>query len=356
MRINNLEGKIMIFRRFLFGLVLVASIFAVSIGAESNIVSAQTQSPFRVYLTFEDGPTRVYTPELLDILASYNAKATFFPNGYQIPGKEDIINRIIREGHAIGNHLWEEPGYYSGTPDERVIASYLRAEDALRSALEPDALAIYDAQPKLFRQPGGGAQPFPANDNIHVITYNWNVQSDDCGWALDPNSDLSMDEQVLENVLNIPRSIGERYNVYDHGDGAVIVFHDINRVTARVLPVILDELSSAGATFPALPRPSDVMDTMPLALAYPPAQTMGIEGVLMRGELRDHAWVRAEPNTSASLVITSLSPQTNVMVTGRTGEELPLWFRVEYDGTVGWMHRSTVRVIGPIPNLPIVTF
>ncbi|KAB2855089.1 MAG: polysaccharide deacetylase family protein, partial [Anaerolineae bacterium] len=85
---------------------------------------AQADSgPFRVYLTFEDGPTAAYTPPILDILAEYNAKATFFVIGFQIESNEAILQRIILECHAIGDHLWQEPGVYAGAPDHAVQAS-----------------------------------------------------------------------------------------------------------------------------------------------------------------------------------------------------------------------------------------
>ncbi len=74
-------------------------------------VSAQQGGAFRVYLTFEDGPTEVYTNEILDILAHYGAHGTFFPNGYQIAGREAILQRIVSEGHALGNH-WGNVGIY----------------------------------------------------------------------------------------------------------------------------------------------------------------------------------------------------------------------------------------------------
>jgi peptidoglycan/xylan/chitin deacetylase (PgdA/CDA1 family) len=96
---------------------------------------AQQTGPFRVYLTFEDGPTEWYTPGILDILAQYNAKATFFVNGYQIEGREWVLQRVLREGHAIGNHLWVEPGHYAGADDEVIRESYLRTEQAIRAAL-----------------------------------------------------------------------------------------------------------------------------------------------------------------------------------------------------------------------------
>ncbi|MCD7819196.1 MAG: polysaccharide deacetylase family protein [Lachnospiraceae bacterium] len=61
----------------------------------------------RVALTFDDGPHPVYTAKLLDGLAEYDVKATFFVIGKNIPGNEDLIERMEREGHLIGNHTWD---------------------------------------------------------------------------------------------------------------------------------------------------------------------------------------------------------------------------------------------------------
>lgn len=314
-------------------------------------VTSQNNVPFRVYLTFEDGPTRIYTTEILDTLAQYSAVATFFPNGNQIPGKEDIIQRVIREGHAIGNHMWEEPGYYAGATEEAVREGYFRAEQVVRDALAPtpDLLAIYDSQQKLFRQPGGAAQPFPHTDGVSVFTYNWHVDSNDCGWFVDPELDMSLDEQSLDNVLGTPRALGgARWNVYEHGDGAIIVFHDINRVTGRILPTILGELRSAGATFHLLPRPEDAPGTLPVLLGQPPATASGIPGTQLTGILPDYAYIRTAPNANAELLVVSLAPTTAVTVTGRNGD----WYQVTYSGQTGWMYRGTVRILGPVPSLP----
>ena len=318
--------------------------------------AAQSRPAFRVYLTFEDGPTTAYTPQILDILAEYGAHATFFPNGTQIAGKEAILQRVIREGHALGNHLWTEPGLYSGAADAAVIESYQQTEAAIRAALGPDLLPIYEAQVKLYRQPGGGARPFPATEGIHVITYNWHVDSDDCGWGMDTDGP-SFDAQALANVLAEPVSSGgPRWNVYDFGDGVVVAMHDINRITPRILPVVLAELQAAGATFLALPRPEDSLGTMPVSLGRPPEASMpllasgGLPGTVLTATLRDYAWVREAPRQGAPLVIASLPPETAVNVTGRQGE----WLQVAVDDQTGWMHRATLRVLGPIPALPAV--
>ncbi|MBE2269666.1 MAG: polysaccharide deacetylase family protein [Anaerolinea sp.] len=329
--------------------LLIVCSFAVLFSVPAQ---AQVSAPFRVYLTFEDGPTDAYTPQILDLLAQYGAKATFFPNGYQIAGREAIIQRIVREGHALGNHLWIEPPVYSGAPDERVIESYWQTEDAVRAALAatPDLLAIYDAQLRIFRQPGGGANPFPASTGIHVITYNWNVDSDDCGWFIQDDGDSFYDDQVIDNVLNEPRSGGGlRWNVYEHGDGAIIAFHDINRVTGRVLPVILSELQAAGATFEALPRPWDSVGTMPVELGAPPVlHGDGVPGFTLTGTVIDVARVRALPDGNAEILYGSVQSGTQITLTGRSNG----WYQVSYGGQVGWMFGELLDVRGVISGLP----
>ena len=61
-----------------------------------------------VYLTFDDGPSR-YTPAVLNVLKSYNAKATFFVIGSQIRTREATMRRIAREGHSVQDHTWRHP-------------------------------------------------------------------------------------------------------------------------------------------------------------------------------------------------------------------------------------------------------
>lgn len=61
-----------------------------------------------VAITFDDGPDNVLTPRILELLAKHGAKATFFCIGSRVPGNEDILHRIVQEGHELGNHLMEE--------------------------------------------------------------------------------------------------------------------------------------------------------------------------------------------------------------------------------------------------------
>lgn len=335
----------MMSRLRLLGLVLLAALL---VGAAPLSARANSTPPFRVYLTFEDGPTSEHTPGILDTLAAYHAHATFFINGWQIPGKEAILQRIVREGHAIGNHLWTEPGYYNGAPADKVQAAYRQTEEALRAALGPDLAAVYDQQVKLYRQPGGGAKPFPALEGVHAITYNWNVDSDDCGFQMGTAPQgAQFDQRVIDNVLNRPGSKGLLYNVYDYGDGVVVVMHDINRVTGRILPTVLAELQTAGATFEALPRPWDALDSMPVVLGAPPVHGAGTEGVSLAAITTGSTRLRTAPTGKLVRFLEAGVPLT---VTGYA----PGWYRVADGGSIVWISTSRVKVFGPIPTLPTV--
>lgn len=59
-----------------------------------------------IHLTFDDGPHPVYTPQILDILSYYGARATFFVTGVGAEAYPELIQRIVNEGHTLANHTW----------------------------------------------------------------------------------------------------------------------------------------------------------------------------------------------------------------------------------------------------------
>ena len=63
-----------------------------------------------VYLTFDDGPVPESTPFILDTLAQYNVKATFFMVGENVLRYHDLYNHIVEEGHQVGNHTFNHMG------------------------------------------------------------------------------------------------------------------------------------------------------------------------------------------------------------------------------------------------------
>lgn len=79
----------------------------------------------RVALTFDDGPDEVFTPKILDILKEYGAKATFFVMGERAARHPQLLQRMVAEGHELGNHTYAH-NYFMSAPIYG--SSYYKAE------------------------------------------------------------------------------------------------------------------------------------------------------------------------------------------------------------------------------------
>jgi peptidoglycan-N-acetylglucosamine deacetylase len=101
-----------------------------------------TREPL-VAITFDDGPHPVWTPRVLDVLDAHGAKGTFFVVGDRVVQHPDVMTRLHRDGHAIGNHSQRHPSF-------PLIASRERRAElrACAQALDP-----YPQQRRLFRPP-----------------------------------------------------------------------------------------------------------------------------------------------------------------------------------------------------------
>ncbi|MGI5460085.1 polysaccharide deacetylase family protein [Streptomyces sp. CA-249302] len=97
-------------------------------------------------LTFDDGPDPRYTPHILDTLAEYDVKATFFVCGEQADWNRDLLGRMADEGHVVGNHTWSHPLL------TRLTRSRIRSEMERTSDVIEDA---YGERPSWFRAPYG---------------------------------------------------------------------------------------------------------------------------------------------------------------------------------------------------------
>lgn len=98
----------------------------------------------RIALTFDDGPSEG-TERILDLLALYSARATFFVIGSAAHQRGDLIRRIDAEGHEVGNHTWSHPRLARDC-DEAVVRQELERTNAAVSEL-------VGRSPKRFRAP-----------------------------------------------------------------------------------------------------------------------------------------------------------------------------------------------------------
>lgn len=185
-----------------------------------------------LYLTFDDGPTPVITSWVLDTLKTFNAKATFFCIGKNIEGNPELFQRILEEGHLVGNHTQNHVnGWKTKTPE--YMENVLKAENVLASHV-PN----FKVQQKLFRPPYGQIKP-QQGSKILELGYKiimWDVLSFD--W------DASVSEQeCLNNVISRSKP------------GSIVVFHDSVKASLNMkyaLPLTLEYFYKEGYEFKPL--------------------------------------------------------------------------------------------------------
>jgi len=175
-----------------------------------------------LYLTFDDGPHPVITPFVLDELDKYNAKATFFCIGKNVKEQQQTYERIIADGHAVGNHTFNHLNGWK-TADDIYINNIDEAKKHIDSAIfRPPYGKIKKSQIKKILQ---------SDRNTRVIM--WSVLSGDFDKAVSP-------KQCFNNVIK---------NVKD---GSIIVFHDSEKAfekMAYTLPLVLKYFSEKGYVF-----------------------------------------------------------------------------------------------------------
>ena len=176
-----------------------------------------------VYLTFDDGPHPVQTSAVLDVLAAYDARATFFVVGVRAASHPEIVERIVAEGHTVANHSWSHR-----TADTLTEAEFRESLASTQAQLGAHATACY--RPPEFR-----LAPFV----VPVL--------DELGWRLvmadaNPHDWQPQGAEALaERIVALARP------------GAVIVLHDgLDRLggqTAAALDIALRRLRAVGLRF-----------------------------------------------------------------------------------------------------------
>ena len=176
-----------------------------------------------VYLTFDDGPTPGVTDEVLDVLAQYQAKATFFCLGRQVQRHPELYGRIVAAGHRVGNHSQTHPdGWRTDT------RTYLQDVAEAEKVIDTD----------FFRPPYGRLRPaqYTTLKKKYRIVM-WDVMPADFDTSRTPDDCY----QIMQNHVS---------------PGSIIVLHDSEKAYPRlkeILPRFLEEYSAKGFRFEALP-------------------------------------------------------------------------------------------------------
>ena len=178
-----------------------------------------------IYLTFDDGPSE-YTNSLLDTLARYDVKATFFVTGY---GDDAVIKREFDEGHTVALHTLSHNYAHIYANLENYYADLAGVSDRVKN--------ITGVESKILRFPGGSSNTVSKryDGKIRIMSilsadveargyhyFDWNVDSDDAGRAKDAGT-------VYSNVISRLRD-GEN----------VVLQHDVKPYSVEAVGAIIE--------------------------------------------------------------------------------------------------------------------
>ena len=230
----RLTSFIMRFRRIkrfcLFSLAVIKTLSVGCNGIDDGVANCPVYTfgepdGHYIALTFDDGPHPTKTPEILDILKSNDIKATFFVVGENASQNEEVVERIIREGHEIGNHTFFHK--YLGGKGRSVMEREIDlCDDVIFNHSE------YSSH--LFRPPGGLYDDTLTNvcaERGYSVVL-WSIDTRD--WAGTSAKDIC--KEIYEYVE----------------DGSIILMHDYisgESHTAEALTEVIPKLKKLGYRF-----------------------------------------------------------------------------------------------------------
>lgn len=238
------------------GLLLADGIFRpASAILYPTVVRGRSDRP-QVALTFDDGPDPEITPAVLDTLADFQARATFFVIGRQLEKHIALGERMVREGHQLGNHSWQHSRF------QNFYSAAGHGKEIDRCAQLIKTLAPATGEP-WYRPPVGLKSPAMARAahkrNLTVVA--WSLHSRDT-WARDARP-------IAERVLRLIRP------------GDIVLLHDGHDMEShhrplirQVLPLLLQGLKERGLE----PVPvSELSDDIAPATRAPSAATLAAD-------------------------------------------------------------------------------
>lgn len=199
-----------------------------------------------LYLSFDDGPTPEITDWTLDTLKAYNAQGTFFCIGKNIVKSPKLFERILKEGHAVGNHTHKHLNGWK-TSIQSYVDSVLQTEALITKYCilkieKPTEKTFQHNNLKLFRPPYGKIRSNQAKYLLKkgYAIVMWDVLSADFDQHIQP-------EKCLQNVMDNINS------------GSIIIFHDSVKAARNLkyaLPEVLKKGTAMGYEFKRIALPN----------------------------------------------------------------------------------------------------
>lgn len=174
----------------------------------------------QVALTFDDGPDPIYTPQVLEILRRYDARATFFVVGGRASAHPEIIRAIVEDGHEVANHSYTH-AHFRELSWRQVWCEIQRTEAAL--------IAVNGSRTKLFRPPRGTLRPA-------VLMLAWMARLTVVMWNVDLKDYAAQRAEQITGRLSEQRI----------GAGDIVLYHGQNDAAVEALPRLIESMLREG--------------------------------------------------------------------------------------------------------------
>jgi peptidoglycan/xylan/chitin deacetylase (PgdA/CDA1 family) len=202
--------------------ISLLAFFSFNISSQFYIpaICSGNQKKKQISLTFDDGPLREYTPEMLDILASHKVKAAFFCTGKSIKSNKVIAERIVAEGHIIGNHTWSHSYWFDFFTSKMMVNELNETDKIIKE--------ITGSKPLFFRPPYGVTNP-SLSRALKKMDYTV------IGWSFRTYDTIIKDQKKM--IDRILRKID---------NGSILNFHDYNQKMISILPELINAVRNEG--------------------------------------------------------------------------------------------------------------
>jgi len=171
-----------------------------------------------IAITFDDGPHPEFTPQAIELLKKYDAKATFFCIGKNAEKYPELVKNMLSEGHVIGNHSYSHINSYGFLSLKEVLSDIQQGQEVFKR--------ITNLKLQFFRPPFGVTNPniSKAVKKLNLKTFGWRIRSFDT-IAKDPDK--------------VFRKISSKIQ-----KGDIILLHDSSQLSMEILEKLLQLLQN----------------------------------------------------------------------------------------------------------------
>nr|WP_246943025.1 delta-lactam-biosynthetic de-N-acetylase [Bacillus pinisoli] len=197
--------------------------------AEYNSFYLGDPTKKEIYLTFDNGYENGYTGAVLDVLKKKKVPATFFVTGYYLKDQPELIKRMVKEGHIVGNHSWHHPDL-TEVSDVRLKKELELVKEEYESLTGQKGMNYLRAPRGIFSE-----RTLALSEELGYVNVFWSLAFVD--WYTDKQKGWKYSyDQVMKQIH----------------PGSILLLHTVSKDNAEALEKIITDLQAEGYVFKSL--------------------------------------------------------------------------------------------------------